>query len=64
MTARNIVEHISPGLGASPVFPTIDPFPLEQAKETFHRCVVGTASDHTHRADQVLALQDTTVFAT
>jgi len=53
-----------PGLAASPVFPTIDPIPLEQAKETFHRCVVGTAADRAHGADQVLALEDTTVFAT
>jgi len=59
MTARNIVEHISPDLGASPIFWTIDPFPLEQAKETFHRCVVGTGVGRTYGADQVLTLEDT-----
>jgi len=53
-----------PGLAASPVFPTLDPLPLERAKEIFHRCVVGTAADRAHGADQVLALEDTTVFAT
>ena len=62
MESFDVVKDISPGFRSCAVDPSIHPFAFQQTEETFHRCVVGTATHGAHAADQVVTVEEALVF--
>jgi hypothetical protein len=62
VTALDVVEDISPGLGSGPVLLPVHPFPLKHAEEALGCGIVRTTPHRTHAADHLVGLQEPLVL--